>query len=142
MEFASNFEGLAKWSFAGRDRVERQNLRSQIIDQAFWVCSRITSAGEPVGFVGLGERHQQIACELFHRDLCIGRKFHLVSVKLETMPLMAEIVSLTTLAVFVAPSEKRTHCRAALPGFIAATTCEGSGESARQADPLLAQIPA
>lgn len=41
-----------------------------------------------------------------------------------------------------APRENRTLCRAAAPGFIEAMTWEGSGESARQAEPLLAQMPA
>jgi len=40
------------------------------------------------------------------------------------------------------PKENRTHCRAAAPDFMAAMTWEGSGASAKQAEPLLAQMPA
>jgi hypothetical protein len=48
----------------------------------------------------------------------------------------------TSLRVFSNPNEKRISCRAAADsGFIALTTCEGSSESARQAEPDAAQMP-
>jgi hypothetical protein len=44
--------------------------------------------------------------------------------------------------VFVESSENRIICREAVEsGFIALTTCDGSSESARQAEPDDAQMP-
>lgn len=50
--------------------------------------------------------------------------------------------ALTSAVVFLASNEKRIICRdAADSGFIALTTCEGSSESAKHADPEDAQMP-
>ena len=49
---------------------------------------------------------------------------------------------LISVAVFAASSENRIICREAVEsGFIAFTTCDGSSESAKQAEPDAAQMP-
>ena len=56
---------------------------------------------------------------------------------------VASTAASTSVAIVSSPREKRIICRpAALIGFIARMTCEGSSESARQAEPALAQMPA
>lgn len=60
-----------------------------------------------------------------------------------THRLTAPMVASISAAVISFPSENRIICReAADSGFIALTTCEGSSESARQAEPEEAQMPA
>jgi hypothetical protein len=55
----------------------------------------------------------------------------------------ASAAAATSVWVVSFPNENRTIWReAALSGFIARTTWEGSSESARQAEPADAQIPA
>jgi hypothetical protein len=55
---------------------------------------------------------------------------------------MALNAALISVSEFSKSSENRIICReAADSGFIAFTTCDGSSESARHADPDEAQIP-